>query len=77
MPSASVRAARLWGRATTWKRGGTSWPSSPPDPTNQAAFSALQNDVKEIRFVPHTVKAGETLATIAERYYGDRSPGRR
>jgi tetratricopeptide (TPR) repeat protein len=43
------------------------------DPANQAAFSALQNDVKEIRFVPHTVKAGETLATIAERYYGDRS----
>jgi nucleoid-associated protein YgaU len=43
------------------------------DPTNQAAFSALQNDVKEIRFVPHTVKAGETLATIAERYYGDRA----
>ena len=43
------------------------------DPSHQAAFSALQNDVKEIRFVPHTVKAGETLATIAERYYGDRS----
>jgi tetratricopeptide (TPR) repeat protein len=43
------------------------------DPTNQAAFSALQSEVKEIRFVPHTVKAGETLATIAERYYGDRA----
>ena len=43
------------------------------DPANQPAFSALQNDVKEIRFVPHTVKAGETLATIAERYYGDRA----
>ena len=43
------------------------------DPANQAAFSALQNDVREIRFVPHTVKAGETLATIAERYYGDRA----
>ncbi|HEY7863760.1 MAG TPA: tetratricopeptide repeat protein [Thermoanaerobaculia bacterium] len=43
------------------------------DPANQAAFAALQNDVKEIRFVPHTVRAGETLATISERYYGDRS----
>jgi tetratricopeptide (TPR) repeat protein len=43
------------------------------DPTNQTAFSALQNDVKEIRFVPYTVKAGDTLATIAERYYGDRA----
>ena len=43
------------------------------DPANQTAFAALQDDVKEIRFVPHTVRAGETLATIAERYYGDRS----
>jgi tetratricopeptide (TPR) repeat protein len=43
------------------------------DPANQTAFSALQSDVREIRFVPHTVKAGETLATIAERYYGDRA----
>ena len=43
------------------------------DPFNQAAFSALQNDVKEIRFVPYVTKAGDTLATIAERYYGDRS----
>jgi tetratricopeptide (TPR) repeat protein len=43
------------------------------DPGNQAAFAALQNEVKEIRFVPHTVRAGETLATIAERYYGDRA----
>src|SRR5262249_57666056 len=45
------------------------------DPANQVAFSALQNDVKEIRFVPYTVKQGDTLATIAERYYGDRSRG--
>jgi tetratricopeptide (TPR) repeat protein len=43
------------------------------DPAHAAAFAALQKEVKEIRFVPHTVKAGETLATIAERYYGDRS----
>ena len=28
------------------------------DPANQTAFSALQNDVKEIRFVPHTVEGG-------------------
>src|SRR5262249_60215889 len=33
----------------------------------------LQNDGKEIRFVPYTVKQGDTLATIAERYYGDRT----
>lgn len=43
------------------------------DPANATAFAALQNEVKEIRFVPHTVRAGETLASIAERYYGDRT----
>ena len=43
------------------------------DPTNRVAFNALQTEVKEIRFLTHTVSRGETLATIAERYYGDRS----
>lgn len=43
------------------------------DPGHAAAFAALQNEVKEIRFVPHTVRGGETLASIAERYYGDRA----
>jgi tetratricopeptide (TPR) repeat protein len=43
------------------------------DPANQSAFRALQNEVKEVRFVPHTVRAGESLASIAERYYGDRA----
>jgi len=28
--------------------------------------------VKEIHFVSHTVASGETLASIADRYYGDR-----
>lgn len=43
------------------------------DPANKIAFEALQTEVKEIRFVTHTVRQGETLATIAQRYYGDRS----
>jgi tetratricopeptide (TPR) repeat protein len=43
------------------------------DPNSRAAFDALQNEIKEVRFVSHTVRRGETLATIAERYYGDRS----
>jgi tetratricopeptide (TPR) repeat protein len=43
------------------------------DPANTTAFTALRNDVKEIRFVSHVVRPGETLGSIAQRYYGDRS----
>ncbi|HEV8643616.1 MAG TPA: LysM peptidoglycan-binding domain-containing protein [Methylomirabilota bacterium] len=43
------------------------------DPGNKAAFEALREGVKEIRFVLHTVARGETLGAIAERYYGDRA----
>jgi tetratricopeptide (TPR) repeat protein len=43
------------------------------DPANRVAFEALQTKVKEVRFITHTVRPGETLAMLAERYYGDRS----
>jgi tetratricopeptide (TPR) repeat protein len=43
------------------------------DPSNAAAFQALQSEVKEVRFVSYTVKVGDTLGRIAEYYYGDRS----
>ena len=43
------------------------------DPGNKAAFDALQDDIKEIRVLNHTVRRGETLASIAELYYRDRS----
>jgi nucleoid-associated protein YgaU len=43
------------------------------DPRNTVAFEALRNEVKDVRFVTHTVRAGETLGAIALRYYGDRS----
>jgi len=43
------------------------------DPANKAAFDALQDDIKEIRVLNHTVRKGETLASIAELYYRDRS----
>ncbi len=43
------------------------------DPSNKPAFEALQTETKEARFATHTVGRGETLATIAQRYYGDRA----
>jgi tetratricopeptide (TPR) repeat protein len=43
------------------------------DPFNRTAFDALQNDVREVESITYTVRAGDTLASIAQRYYGDRS----
>jgi tetratricopeptide (TPR) repeat protein len=43
------------------------------EPSNADAFSALQQQVREVRQVNHTVRAGESLASIAQQYYGDRS----
>jgi tetratricopeptide (TPR) repeat protein len=43
------------------------------DPANRAAFDALQSDTKEAAFMTHTVRSGDTLAALAQRYYGDRS----
>jgi tetratricopeptide (TPR) repeat protein len=45
------------------------------DPGNAVALEALRNEVREVRVVVHTVRRGETLASLAERYYGDRSRG--
>jgi tetratricopeptide (TPR) repeat protein len=41
------------------------------DPTNRRVFEALQQDVREVEVIVHTVKPGETLASLAQRYYGD------
>ena len=43
------------------------------DPFNRTAFDALQNEVREVESINYTVRAGDTLASIAQRYYGDRS----
>jgi tetratricopeptide (TPR) repeat protein len=43
------------------------------DPANRDAFDTLQSQVREVRQVNHTVRAGESLASIAQQYYGDRS----
>ena len=43
------------------------------DPSNRAAFDALQSDTREVEFITHTVRTGDTLTALAQRYYGDRS----
>jgi hypothetical protein len=42
------------------------------EPTNRAAFETIQNEVREVMYIVHTVRAGDTLASVAELYYGDR-----
>jgi tetratricopeptide (TPR) repeat protein len=43
------------------------------DPTSKAAFHALQEEVREPEYIAHTVRPGDTLASLAQRYYGDRA----
>jgi tetratricopeptide (TPR) repeat protein len=43
------------------------------EPDNASAAALLRGSVREVEFVTHTVRAGETLGSLAERYYGDRS----
>ena len=43
------------------------------DPANRTAFQILQTDARETPFISHTVRAGDTLAALAQRYYGDRA----
>jgi tetratricopeptide (TPR) repeat protein len=45
------------------------------DPTNRAAFEALREQTQEVDGLPHTVRAGETLAGLASQYYGNRALG--
>jgi LysM domain len=41
------------------------------DPANRVAFEALRKEASEVEFVMHTVRSGETLASLGQRYYGD------
>jgi tetratricopeptide (TPR) repeat protein len=43
------------------------------DPANRTAMTMLQTEVRDVEFLVHTVRAGDTLAGLADRYYGDRS----
>jgi len=41
------------------------------EPTNAKAFEALRDETREVPSVTHTVQAGDTLASVADLYYGD------
>jgi tetratricopeptide (TPR) repeat protein len=43
------------------------------DPANRTAFEALRTEAREVEFLTHTVRQGDTLQSLAQRYYGDRS----
>jgi peptidoglycan/xylan/chitin deacetylase (PgdA/CDA1 family) len=42
------------------------------EPTNRIAFETLQNEVREVMFITHTVRGGDTCVSLAELYYGDK-----
>ena len=44
------------------------------DPANGTAAEMLRG-IGDVEFVTYTVRAGDTLASLAERYYGDRARG--
>jgi tetratricopeptide (TPR) repeat protein len=44
------------------------------DPSNTTAAELLRG-IGDVEFATYTVRAGDTLATLAERYYGDRTRG--
>ena len=44
------------------------------DPSNPGA-SELLRGIGDVEFASYTVRAGDTLASLAERYYGDRARG--
>jgi len=43
------------------------------DPANRTAFGLLQTEAREVEFLTYTVRQGDTLQSLAQRYYGDRS----
>lgn len=45
------------------------------DPENRAAFEALREQTPDVEGLPHIVRTGETLAGLAQQYYGNRALG--
>jgi len=43
------------------------------DPGNRAAFDALRDQTQDVELLSHTVRAGDTLASLASHYYGNRA----
>ncbi len=43
------------------------------DPRDRTAFETVQNQVQEVTFIVHTVRPKDTLASLADLYYGDRA----
>ncbi len=41
------------------------------EPTNRTAFETLQKEVREVIFITHTLRPGDTCVSVAELYYGD------
>jgi tetratricopeptide (TPR) repeat protein len=45
------------------------------DPENRAAFEALREQSPDVEGLPHIVRTGDTLAGLAQQYYGNRALG--
>jgi len=45
------------------------------DPENRAAFEALREQTPDVEGLPHIVRVGDTLAGLAQQYYGNRALG--
>jgi tetratricopeptide (TPR) repeat protein len=45
------------------------------DPDNRAAFEALREQTPDVEGLPHIVRRGDTLAGLAQQYYGNRALG--
>jgi tetratricopeptide (TPR) repeat protein len=45
------------------------------DPENRAAFEALREQTPDVEGLPHIVRRGDTLAGLAQQYYGNRALG--
>jgi tetratricopeptide (TPR) repeat protein len=45
------------------------------DPENRAAFEALREQTPDVEGLPHIVRTGDSLAGLAQQYYGNRALG--
>jgi tetratricopeptide (TPR) repeat protein len=43
------------------------------DPNRRPVLDALQSEVRDVEFIAHVVRQGDTLASLGQRYYNDRA----